>query len=454
MADVDQVFTNAMAFNEEGSEIWNHASILMVSIQLAKLNIPLMKRLQNYFRQLMSDLPAKYNMSGDGASSETLPNKIKLKIPGHHNVTHAETSAETGEGGATIRLRVPAKNTDAATHAATQSSQTTAPTPAAASNGIDTTPTDKVKVKPSPAPTPQLPPAPLPAPTPKPAKAIPSHLRSALADQQQPSIATPAPTLPSASNYQHTPNAQLPQSIFYTPSLPSTSNAATATPSRASATPAPLPTSSTLAARAGAPSPKPPIRAAGIYSVRLEVTPSGRRLPLLDLSAGVRNWAVRLGENESGLVVKDVKFERLGEADDGSDEEREKDPSGVVSPPKKRGRGRPRKNPIADKPPEISSKDSLENMHDNMADPKKVGFMLPQAENVVVRLDGTLVASRAKSIAPDEDGTTEIPDGADGNKVANSKTLDEWTVDLPSGRHVLEVGRKGNSVLWQVYVYV
>lgn len=37
MADVDQVFDNAMHFNEEGSEIWSHASILKVSYILAKL---------------------------------------------------------------------------------------------------------------------------------------------------------------------------------------------------------------------------------------------------------------------------------------------------------------------------------------------------------------------------------------------------------------------------------
>lgn len=386
-------------------------------------------------------------MSREGASLETLPNKIKLKIPGHHGASHAEANAEPREtGGGTIRLRVPALSGD--TSATTNSTQPA--TINAAANGVDATPAKKEKAKSPVAPTTQLPStSSLPAPTPKLAKAIPFHLRQTVAEQQQVPIASPTPATPSTSTYPYTSNVQIPPSAFYTPPL---NNTMVATPPRASATPAPLPTSVAGGARTGAPSPKPSVRAAGIHSVRLEVTPTGRRLPLLDLDGGVRNWAVRLGSDERGLVVKDIRFERSAEVEDGSDEEREKDPSGVVSPPKKRGRGRPRKNPIVDKVPESPIKEASEASPETALKLKKSDTIIPPAENVVIRLDGVLVASAAKS---KPDGGREASEAMNG--VADAKdwnALDEWNVDLSAGRHILEVGRKGNGVLWQVYVYV
>ncbi|KAH8110617.1 Bromodomain-containing protein, partial [Phellopilus nigrolimitatus] len=101
ISDVDLVFANAMQFNEEHSPIWEDAVELKV-----------------YFHQLMTDLPAKYNMNGAGdadptASPEVASNKILLKLPHHQAAVHAQGGTDEGlqntdTAGGTVRLRVPA----------------------------------------------------------------------------------------------------------------------------------------------------------------------------------------------------------------------------------------------------------------------------------------------------------------------------------------------------------
>lgn len=399
----------------------------------------------------MSDLPAKYNMHSADPNVEPAPNKIKLKIPGYGTTPHVETSGDAGEGGGSIRLRIPtlaSENTASATSAANAAATVT-------SNGAVAQPAKKAALASPSASTSQAPPPPpsIPAPIPRPAKAI-SSLSSIVAEHQTP-VASPAPSTPAVgltTNAQNNTTAQIPPSTFYNPLIASSSSAIPATPVKASATPVPSPNPIAPATRNGISTPKPSLHAAGIHSVRLEVTPTGRKLPLLDLDSGVRSWAVRLGSDEKGLIVKNVKFEKSGNGDEGSDEERDKGPSEVVLPPKKRGRGRPRKNPVVDKPAESTAQENLEAANENAIIKKPTGI-IPAAENVVVRLDGIVIAHKTSSEAQEGDvfDTLDAPTDAGGTKL---KSSDEWDINLSSGRHMIEIGRKGGSVFWQVYVYV
>ncbi|KAI5122376.1 hypothetical protein M0805_004133 [Coniferiporia weirii] len=469
MNDVELVFANAIQFNEEHSPIWEDATTLKA-----------------YFQQLMTDLPAKYNMNGTAeadfpASSEAASNKIMLKLPNHQpsSVTQSGGESAAAQGGdatsGTVRLRVPALS---GAGIITFDTPIIAPT-----EGIDGAQSKKTKTKspvelpaaPTPSPLPSTPSLTLATPTPQPAKAAtPTPVKSPQAGYSQ-AFAT-MPAVSAATSYsQYNSNAQIAPQNFYTPPtpqalapVPATPARTSATPARASATPAPLPGplsgvagSSAVGARTDAPAPTPPARAAGLHSMRLETFPTGRRLALLDAGAGVRSWAVRLSTDEKGLVVKDVRFIQNGE---GSDEEREVEGAGDVPPPKKRGRGRPRKLVVVEKEvkpvelPVITAPASPSAMKPSLKPEPKI--VVPSVEDVLVRLDGLTIAPKPKA-----ETTVEVfgaGDGADagadmGGLAARPKSArggGEWAVDITTGQHVLEVGRRGNSIHWKVYVYV
>ncbi|THH06677.1 hypothetical protein EW145_g3923 [Phellinidium pouzarii] len=465
MNDVELVFTNAIQFNEEHSPIWEDTMTL-----------------KTYFRELMTDLPAKYNMNAaaddPSTSPEAAPSKILLKLPNHQAGSQMQSSnSEPLQGcdaaGGTVRLRVPALGNSNGTTTSTIEPPTSV-------NGIEGTQSKKTKPK-SPAVLSTALPSSVPSssspalavPTPRSTKAaLPALVKGQQSGTQSTFMNTPV--TPATTYHQYNANVQVPPQAFYTSSVSQSQSVAAvsaATPASASATPAPL--SSVLpglagpSGRADAPTPAPPARAAGLHSVRLETHPVGRRLALLDVGAGVRSWVVRLGADEKGILVRDVRFEWRGDGERaGSEGERE----GVegaegAPPPKKRGRGRPRKTLVVEKDDIVKTTESpAKSILDALATKPNVNqnekhpAIVPAVEDVVVRFDGLAVAPKAKIETKVETLATSSGTGGNDTKATNkpksSRESGEWAVDVAAGRHVLEVGRKGNSVLWRVYIYV
>ncbi|KLO07102.1 Bromodomain-containing protein [Schizopora paradoxa] len=240
-------------------------------------------------------------------------------------------------------------------------------------------------------------------------------------------------------------------------------------PSRSAALPPPATTPIAQAATPSLPGPsasQPPVPRVladpGMHSARVVTQPLGRPL-VLDVAEGVRSWSVRLGAGETRIVVRDVRFagrEREREGLEGSEAEgatademdvdiEEGEGAGlgesvaVTAPKRKRGRGRPRKNPVAATPKKDAKTNGKQKSSPSSAEKssplsasKRVrtdaSFVVPSVEEVLVKFGGL-------QISPKED-----PD-------ANSKE-GEWEIEVGVGRHVLEIGKKGNSACWKVFV--
>ncbi|KAL5519460.1 hypothetical protein ACEPAH_1143 [Sanghuangporus vaninii] len=460
--DVDLVFSNAMSFNEDHSPIWEDALAL-----------------KTYFHQIMTDLPAKYNVNGASASSsayaEGSHTRIRLKLPGHHPAAHS-INAEAPDGGEssapTARLLVPGGSGPGASSVpSTATSKDKSATPEKKAKAAS--PADPATALPSASSIPYSthtstsPPAAITAtpgiamPTPKLARATASTAHAKLASaaqtpshQQQTSAYTPF--------QQYTTPNQVPAQNFYAPPTPTT-----VTPARASATPAPSASHPTITTgRTDAPSPVPPASAAGLYSVRLECCPPGkndmrRRLAILDTHAGVRNFALGVSIVEAKLVIRSVKF-TLHEADgdEGSDEEGSKV---IRTPSKKRGRGRPKKVVPIDqevKPPDVQQEMTHDSAIVTLEEKRDKGgreWRFATSSEVDIKLDGRTVTPGAKDVLKVAsvlvNGNAESsPDSVASERPA--KPEDEWSVDLTVGQHVLEISRKGNSVPWKVHLSV
>ncbi|KAF5368467.1 hypothetical protein D9758_002216 [Tetrapyrgos nigripes] len=105
--NMELVFSNAMSFNQEHTQIWEDALSL-----------------RDYFRQLMSDLPEPFALPQYSKPS----NKIKIKMPAAAQSNTAATDQSAKLSGTAINIRVPpvAKPTTASS-----SKETIAPTPTA-----------------------------------------------------------------------------------------------------------------------------------------------------------------------------------------------------------------------------------------------------------------------------------------------------------------------------------
>ncbi|KAL5535989.1 hypothetical protein ACEPAF_4083 [Sanghuangporus sanghuang] len=460
--DVDLVFLNAMSFNEDHSPIWEDALAL-----------------KTYFHQIMTDLPAKYNMNGtsanSSASAEGSHTRIRLKLPGHHPVTHS-ISAEVPDGGEssapTARLRVPGGSGPGASGVpSTATSKDKSVTPEkkakAASPTAPATALPSASSIPYSTHTSTSPPTAITAtpgiamPTPKLARAAVATAQAKLASvAQTPSHQQQTPAYTPFQQYT-TPN-QVPAQNFYAPPAPTT-----ATPVRASTTPAPSASQPAVTTgRADAPSPVPPASAAGLYSVRLECCPPSksemrRRLAILDTHAGVRNFALRISIVEAKLVIRSVKFAlHDADGDEGSDEEESKV---VRTPSKKRGRGRPKKVVPIDqevKPPDVQQEiahDSAIVTAEEKRDKGGREWRFATSSEVEIKLDGRSVTPGAKDVLKVTNvlvnGNAEASPGSVASE-RPAKPEDEWSVDLTVGQHVLEISRKGNSVPWKVYLSV
>ncbi|OCH86654.1 Bromodomain-containing protein [Obba rivulosa] len=421
--DVELVFSNALEFNQEHTEIWNDAVTL-----------------KDYFRQLMSDLPEPHTVP---AYTSTPTGRIKFKVPAPSGHLTASPS---------IKLAAPTP-TPAATHVASSSQILTLRPPAQASapNGV-TQPSPSPGTAKSPAVTSNVPPAASPPtavssrPSTSSTPAVPPVLtaQSAYTNNKAPAATTAATA--GAANYsqlayaapfsQHYPNA-----TYHSPGAPAPATTTAAAQSPAVQSPvnnaAAVPAQTPAASQSPAPSTSQKHRQP--KHVLLTTYPLGRRLPL-DQSDGVRTWAVRLGAWETAVYVSGVETRGREQDEESGDEEPERREEEeeeeeaqpvpeVQEPPKKRGRGRPRKHPIEPPPAPVPEKPPAPAQEAQMQVKKgkgKATQKTPVPEEVQLKLNGVVLKERE-----DAKGT--------------------WVVDVPLGTSVLEVGEKG-GVAWKVYM--
>ncbi|KAG6910499.1 hypothetical protein DXG01_009918 [Tephrocybe rancida] len=288
--DVELVFNNAMAFNQEHTGIWEDA-----------------RALRDYFRVLVADLPPPFELPQYALAKP----KIKIKPQAAQNSVSLTIPSATQPTASTSQtLRIPAVK---------QIKASPASTPATTAVSL-----------PSPAPVPA--PATTSAPTPQ-APAVPVSV-------QPTAIGTPQPVSYLNTTFSHYPNAS------YIPPVP-TPVAPTAPTSTSN-----LPTNPVVQALSASNSPAPPLPLNHqLKSVTLTAQPRGRTLGL-DYEDGVKCWAMRLVPGETEVHVNQVTF--LGDEDDessGEEEEQEQEEEEDAEVPaangRKKGRGRGRGRPKA-----------------------------------------------------------------------------------------------------------
>ncbi|TFY61151.1 hypothetical protein EVJ58_g4698 [Rhodofomes roseus] len=271
--DVELVFSNALEFNQDHTEIWEDAVVL-----------------RDYFRHLMSDLPPPHTIPAYTITESHT--KIKLKVPAHHPPA-ASTPAQPSPVPGTLKIRAPHP---IANGAASQASPPGEPSRSPA-----------VPVKPVPASA--------SPPLPQPGQA-PSH----------PIIPAPIPAVAqlkaSASGSNVAPNAypQPGYSPYPQYTLPAYQQSGTPAPAP-SVSPAQVavPPTTTVAELQ---SPFDAQRHRTPKCVTLLTKPLGRLLQL-DYTDGVRTWAVRLC-GETSVHVSGVRFLKLDHEDEESSDDEEK----------------------------------------------------------------------------------------------------------------------------------
>ncbi|KAG1904739.1 Bromodomain-containing protein [Suillus fuscotomentosus] len=403
--DVELVFSNALEFNQDHSQIWEDAIIL-----------------RDYFRQLMSDMPEPHALPQYAKP----PAKIKLKVPGtgaattgpSTTVASSSTKSQEKEGttGGSLTLRLPASGGNAKSSAQSSINQL----PPGAGVPIPTTkpvqgskPIAAPVPKPAPAPQPSVavaPPAQVPTPLPTPAvqvaqtKAAPSPQVSTQPLQYQPTATKPQ-YYPNATYHQYTHPAPTPP----TPAMPS---------SAVRTQPAPQVQTSQSVSRSPAPV---LVGHRALKGVFLITKPRGRPF-WLDHRDGVKSWAIRLGQGEKSISVAEIRFfgdddETGDEEGDGNDEQPDDEEEEEEPSPRKRGRGRPPKNPKAKAKASALAKKAEQKKAQNAS--------TPQQESILINLNGIPMNEKL------EDGV--------------------WNMDLQVGSNVLEVGEK-NGYVWKVYL--
>lgn len=142
----------------------------------------------------------------------------------------------------------------------------------------------------------------------------------------------------------------------------------------------------------------------------LKFQPDGRIINL-DSQLGVRNWAVRLGANETGFCVENITF--TGHDEDDSSEEEDDDDGDEdddVSPQprrKRKGRGRPPRR------------------HAKTRATKKAKKKSAKLGDVQVKVDGTIMPEQEERSG-------------------------SWSIGLKPGMHTIELGEKG-GLIWKIY---
>ncbi|KAI0783097.1 hypothetical protein C8Q75DRAFT_726585 [Abortiporus biennis] len=476
--DVELVFSNALEFNQEHTEIWEDAIVL-----------------RDYFRQLMSDLPAPFSIPAYASNDHST--KIKLKLPS----TAVHQASPSNPPGPTLMLRLPQPSTTSQPHAPSATRSPALP-PASYPQVTLSQPTPLV------APTTTNPPVgvqasfkmytPNPQPTP-----IPT---SSSATSQQATLNGAGfnhPQYTSAYTQHHYPNAmyqntsrpttavnpatalpnsnaiQVPQSARHIPTpvtapqqpvqlqIPSYQppigslqaplgqihiqpqaqvTPVLQTPTTTTQQPIARPTVLTTSIPSKSPTPAGPVLRS-LSHVTVQLLPSFRKLEL-DHKEGVKVWAIRLGNQEKRICVKNVKWlveeaviETAAVADESSDEETEhrkdggddvemqdKEGDETQQTPVKRGRGRPRKNPLNPQPSQSPKSDKKSKGKGKQRAASSVAEETPTTE-VHIKLNGLVVKPSTMVIHGKE----------------------EWEADLNVGMNVLEIGEK-NGTVWRIHM--
>ncbi|KAF9531902.1 Bromodomain-containing protein [Crepidotus variabilis] len=398
-ADVELIFSNALSFNQEGTQIYEDT-----------LNM------KDYFKQLMSDLPAPHNLPEYSKPT----NKIKIRPPQPQALPTSSSNASAKITAAPLTLRVPRAQPVASTSTATPKAAPRSPAPVPR----PTPNTSTLPVAPLTANRPSSKIAPKTA-TPKVApKASNPQTLVPPAQVAKLKSATPQPAAQPVSYIQAVPPQYSQTQTPYVPPLAAPVPIAIAPMTAPS--PAILRTSSVVnTQKTASQSPVPVVYPLNrqLRSAILRIQPRGRLLSL-DHRDGVSNWSINLLPGETSVLVNQITYMEE-EEDDGSededidiekddgDEDMDLDHEGS-SPQngrkKKRGRGRPPKKLTA------------------TAKASKAAIKKPPASKlgeVQVKLNNFVV--------------TPQPENAG-----------EWSVTPLTGANVIEIGEV-NGMIWKVY---
>jgi len=402
--DVELVFSNALEFNQDHTEIWEDAMIL-----------------RDYFRQLMSDLPPPYSVPAYSGGDS--PGKIKFKVPvaGSGQPHASQTSAPiiSSPPNTTMSsgtLRIPPQ------HVANGNTSQSTIKPEASKSPVVNYPKLPTATMTAMSPRMQVAEASAPAVTPTSVPAV-AHVRSPAAASAVNALQPPSYNQPpyTTSYPQHYPNAAYQQQ--------SPPPVAAAGPSNATAhhtaTMSPPTVSSGSASASQSLAPSSLSNHQQLKRVTLITKPLGRRLDL-DSSHGVRTWAMRLS-GETGVQVSGVEvhsyseeYEESSEDEDMARAAREEEEEEEEEEPKaKRGRGRPRKKQKAAEP--VKPIEILKSKSKGKAPSRPVH--LP--EDLQLKLNGVPVKPLDESKG-------------------------EWNIELPVGLAVVELSAKG-GMPWRLY---
>ncbi|KAJ7269404.1 Bromodomain-containing protein [Mycena haematopus] len=268
--DVELVFSNAMDFNQDHTQIWEDALAL-----------------QTMFRELMSDLPPAFAVA---RYQKSLNPKIKIKMPAATVIAGPSSSPPNAT---LVVLRVP---TTVKTSTPVMAS-VPLPTPALPPKASTASPAPSLNMLPN-------------------SNSIPSSNTIQVAPQPPPPpatfINTTTPTFGA-----HYPHAAY-RAGTTTPSVPVTAPAPA---------PAPVPVKPTPAKNmsvSNSPAP-PPIHPSHMLKGVSLMTEPCKRPFMLDHRDGVKTWAMRLGSGERALSVSDVTYMGAEEEDSSEDSEEEEE---------------------------------------------------------------------------------------------------------------------------------
>ncbi|KAG9314100.1 Bromodomain-containing protein [Chiua virens] len=412
--EVELVFSNALEFNQDHSQIWQDAGTLRVGLFCVACHMTYNDRRITSANSL-SDLPPPYALPRYAKT----PAKIKLKVPGasSSSMTIPQAPADSSSSkpvqdhpASSLTFRLPGSGTAKSSVQPPESGPKTAATSTVA-------PAASAALPQSLAPKSTSTPTPVSATiaaaessrvsTPVPVPATQTVVSSSKVNPPS-QVTAQQPQFSTTPQYTHYPNATYhPMAQPAAVPKPPTSIAPTAPPAR----------------NAHAVSRSPPPSLSGhrpLKGVFVTVKPQERSF-WLDHRDGVKSWAMKLGRGEVSLSISEIKF--LGDEErDSSDEDVdaqdiEEEEEELV--PKKRGRGRPPKNSKA-KAKTIPTKKS------EPAGKKASKAATPSRENMYIVLNGKPVGEK-----PEQEGV--------------------WEMELQSGPNVLEVGEKGGHV-WKVYL--
>ncbi|KAI0652506.1 Bromodomain-containing protein [Trametes meyenii] len=397
--DVELVFSNALEFNQEHTQIWDDAVLL-----------------REFFRKLMADLPEPYSIPAYVNAGEH-PTKIKLKMPA---APTQPIAAPTPTLPSSNDIAVSGSHTASSTALASAIPQAVktvtqpppAPRPPTTVKSPQVTPT----IPPTPTPGPMLP-SPVPSsnvtrslpfgPTPSKLSVVPQAPKLAHTATLQPVPFSQAPT-PATTYY---PNAVYQQTLApaVAPKVPATSSV---NPSiNPGLTPGP-PLAPASAPTVTVARPSPPTTTQHAHPIKYAIVttmPVGRRL-VLHHGGGVRTWAMRLNADETSVLLSDITFLGREDGEESSDEDHDGDkPDGEegASPTKGKKRSRP---------------------------PRKRGK--------------TAESKKAKSKATESAGGVQVKVNGIALKGGESGV---YEVQPPSGVSMLELGEKG-GMIWKVYM--